>query len=141
MKWSARGGSHIARQAIGPSSYLTKYWNGHDPMRSVSMPPFLKRGCDPQRGIDQCQFSRGVASGATTSGSTASVIAVRFQKPALRRKPNAPNTQFAIKCMKVLTVYRKLPLRCCGNSSPTLSYLGLRLTNERGYMMSFAHAH
>src|SRR5688572_3110498 len=96
-------------------------------------------GCDPQRGIDQCQFLKGVASGATTSGSTANVIAVRFQKPALRRKPNAPNTQFAIKCMKVLTVNRKLPLRCCGTSSPTHSCLGLRLTNEHGCMMSFAH--
>lgn len=39
----SQGRIHIAKQAIGPSSCLTKYWNGHDPMRSVSMPPFLKR--------------------------------------------------------------------------------------------------
>ena len=63
--------------------------------------------------------------------------------PEARVKAQAepPNTQFAIKCMKVLTVYRKLPLRCCGISSPTLSYLGLGLTNERGCMMSFARVH
>ena len=42
-EWLARDESHIAKQAIGPSSCLMKFWNGDDQMRSARMPPFLKR--------------------------------------------------------------------------------------------------
>src|ERR1044072_5000777 len=59
MKWLARDESLIAKQAIGQSSYLTKYWKGHDPMRSVSMPPFLNGLRTAERDRPMSVFKRG----------------------------------------------------------------------------------
>ena len=63
--------------------------------------------------------------------------------PEARVKAQAERAENAIRdqVYEGRTVNRKLPLRCCGISSPILSCLGLRLTSERGCTMNFAHVH
>ena len=63
--------------------------------------------------------------------------------PEARVKAQAERAEHAIRDQVYDGTYgiKKTPAPLLRISSPTLSYLGLRLTNERGYMMSFAHVH